>query len=51
MLGVKYHKYSVLLAGVKTDAEISKKTVWELFQAAPESEVRSHFTSFVQTDP
>ena len=40
----------MLLAGIKTDAEISKKSVWELFQAAPEAEVRAYFTSYVLTD-
>ena len=40
----------MLLAGIQTDAEISKKTVWELFQAAPESEVRACFASYILTD-
>ena len=27
-------------AGLKSDGEITKRSIWELFKAAPESEVR-----------
>ena len=40
----------MLLAGMKTDAEISKRSVWELFQAAPEAEVNAYSPSYVLTD-